>query len=47
VKRGHRIPAAQGSSGMACGLDPDGRLVAVLQAVEGQPEWQPHKVFLE
>lgn len=47
VKRGHRIPAGLGSSGMACGLDPDGRLVAVLQAVEGQAEWQPHKVFLE
>lgn len=47
VKRGHRIPAGPGSSGMACGLDPDGRLVAVLRAVEGQLEWQPHKVFLE
>lgn len=47
VKRGHRIPAGEGSSGMACGLDPDGDLVAILQAVEGQGEWQPHKVFLE
>lgn len=47
VKRGHRIPAGPGSSGMACGVDPDGSLVAVLQAVDGSAEWQPHKVFLE
>ena len=47
VRRGHRIPAAAGSSGMSCGLDADGDLVAVLQAVEGTAEWQPHKVFLE
>ena len=47
VKRGHRIPAGAGSSGMACGLDPEGGLVAVLQAVEEDAEWQPHKVFLE
>lgn len=47
VRRGHRIPAGAGSCGTACGLDPDGELVAVLRAVEGGSEWQPHKVFLE
>lgn len=47
VRRGHRIPAAPGSTGLACGLDAAGELVAILKpAVEGT-EWQPHKVFLE
>lgn len=47
VRRGHRIPAAPGSSGLACGLDAGGVLVAILKAADQGTEWQPHKVFLE
>lgn len=45
IRFGHRIPAEQGSSGMAKAIGPDGELVAVLEAIEGDNEWHPRKVF--
>ncbi len=45
IRFGHRIPAEPGSSGMAKAIGPNGELVAILEAIEGDEEWQPRKVF--
>lgn len=45
VRNGHRIPAEDGSSGLARAIGPDGDLAAVLEAVEDGAMWHPRKVF--
>jgi tRNA pseudouridine55 synthase len=44
VRNGHRIPAQEGSQGMARAVSEQGDLVAVIE-VAGN-EWQPRKVFM-
>lgn len=46
LRFGHPIPAGPGSSGMAKAVDPQGTLVAILEAVEAGSRWHPRKVFL-
>ena len=45
LRNGHRIEAEPGSEGLARALDPEGELVAVLEAVEDGTLWHPVKVF--
>ena len=47
IRRGHRVAAAPESSGLACGLDPQGELVAILESADEGQMWHPRKVFLE
>jgi tRNA pseudouridine55 synthase len=47
IRFGHAIPSEGETQGMARGLGPDGRLVAILEAVPGSREWHPRKVFLD
>jgi hypothetical protein len=46
LRFGHRIPADPGSDGLGRALDPEGTLIAIVEAVEGGSEWHPRKVFL-
>lgn len=46
IKHGQRIPAEAGDSGMARALSQQGDLIALLEAIEEDQEWQPRKVFL-
>ncbi|MFO7944373.1 MAG: tRNA pseudouridine(55) synthase TruB [Anaerolineales bacterium] len=46
IKHGQRIPADLGESGMARALSQQGDLIALLEAIEEDQEWQPRKVFL-
>jgi tRNA pseudouridine55 synthase len=46
VFHGHRLPAAPGSRGLARAIDPQGQLVAILEAVDGGAAWHPRKVFV-
>lgn len=47
IRRGHRVPAVPESSGLACGLNPQGELVAILESADEGQMWHPRKVFLE
>ncbi len=46
VRNGHRIPAEPGATGLAKAIGPDGDLVALLEVVNGDNEYQPRKVFI-
>jgi tRNA pseudouridine55 synthase len=46
VRNGHRIPAEPGVTGMVKAIGPDGDLVALLETVDGDSEYQPRKVFI-
>lgn len=46
VKHGHRIPAKPGESGWARALTEQGDLIALLEVIEGEHQWQPRKVFI-
>lgn len=45
LRNGHRIEAEPVSEGLARAIDPDGELVAVIEAVEDGTLWHPNKVF--
>jgi tRNA pseudouridine55 synthase len=45
IQHGHRVPAEEGSSGLARAVDSEGNLVAILEAVEDGSLWHPKKVF--
>lgn len=45
VRHGHRIPAEEGSEEMVRALTEQGDLVALLQFIPEDKEWQPKKVF--
>lgn len=45
IQHGHRVAAAEGSSGWARGISEQGELVALLEFDEASAEWQPRKVF--
>ena len=47
VRHGHRIPAEPGSPSMVRGITEQGDLVALLQFIEEDNEWQPKKVFFQ
>lgn len=47
IRLGHSVAAAPGSRGLACALDPQGELVAILEATDDGQQWHPRKVFLE
>ena len=46
IRNGHRIPAEPGAKGVAKAIGPDGDLVALLEIVNGDDEYQPRKVFI-
>ncbi len=46
IRFGHRIEAEAPASGIARAIDPDGDLVAILEAVEDGTQWHPQKVFI-
>lgn len=45
IRHGHRISAHEDKTGMARGISEQGELVALLEYVPEQGEWQPKKVF--
>jgi tRNA pseudouridine55 synthase len=45
VRHGHRIPAAEDATGWARAISEQGDLVALIEVVEEDREWQPRKVF--
>jgi tRNA pseudouridine55 synthase len=45
VRNGHRIPAKEGDTGWARAVSEQGDLVALMEVVEEDQEWQPRKVF--
>jgi tRNA pseudouridine55 synthase len=45
VRNGHRIPAEDGATGWARAISEQGDLVALMEVVEEDQEWQPRKVF--
>lgn len=45
VRNGHRIPAEEGITGWARAISEQGDLVALMEVVEDDQEWQPRKVF--
>lgn len=47
VRHGHRVPAESGSQGWARGVSQQGDLVALLEFIEEDGEWQPRKVFFQ
>lgn len=47
VRLGHSIEADGGAHGFACALDPEGELIAILEARDEGQHWHPRKVFLE
>jgi tRNA pseudouridine55 synthase len=46
VRHGQQIEAAGTAQGLARGVDEEGELVAILQAVEDGARWHPRKVFI-
>jgi tRNA pseudouridine55 synthase len=46
VRNGHRIPSEPGATGLAKAIGPDGDLVALLEVINGDNEYQPRKVFI-
>jgi tRNA pseudouridine55 synthase len=46
IKFGHRISAGPGSSGLARAINNEGKLIAILEAVEDGTLWHPRKVFI-
>lgn len=47
VRHGHRIPAEPGQTGLARAVSMQGDLVALIEVVEEDQEWQPRKVFFQ
>ena len=47
VRHGHRIPAEPGQTGMARAVSMQGDLVALVEVIEEDQEWQPRKVFFQ
>lgn len=47
IRLGHSIAAAPVARGLACALDPQGELVAILEATDDGQQWHPRKVFVE
>lgn len=47
VRHGHRIPAEPGQKGWARAISQQGDLVALIEVVEEDQEWQPRKVFFQ
>jgi tRNA pseudouridine55 synthase len=47
VRHGHRIPAETGSKGLARAVSMQGDLVALVEFVAENQEWQPRKVFFQ
>lgn len=47
VRHGHRIPAEPEDEGWARGVTEQGDLVALLEVIEEDGEWQPRKVFFQ
>jgi len=47
VRHGHRIPAETGQKGWARAVSQQGDLVALVEVVEEDQEWQPRKVFFQ
>jgi tRNA pseudouridine55 synthase len=47
IRLGHSLPAAPQAQGLACALDPQGELIAILEATADGAQWHPRKVFLE
>lgn len=47
VRHGRRIPAEPGSPSLVRGISEQGDLVALLEFVEEDTEWQPKKVFYQ
>ncbi len=45
VRHGHRLPAEEGETGWARAITEQGDLVALVEVVEEDQEWQPRKVF--
>jgi tRNA pseudouridine55 synthase len=45
IRHGRAIPANIEKVGMACGIKPDGRFIAILSADPENQVWQPKKVF--
>lgn len=45
VRNGHRIPLEESRSGWARAISEQGDLVALMEVVEEDQEWQPRKVF--
>ena len=46
IRFGHRIAAKNGAMGMARGVNSEGELVAILEAIEDGMYWHPRKVFV-
>lgn len=46
IKHGQRIPASPGDDGWARVLSEQGDLIALVEIIEGEQEWQPRKVFI-
>jgi len=47
VRHGHRVPAEPDQTGWARGVTQQGDLVALLEVVDDDQEWQPRKVFFQ
>jgi tRNA pseudouridine55 synthase len=47
VRHGHRVPAEPGVTGWARAVSQQGDLVALVEVVEEDQEWQPRKVFFQ
>jgi tRNA pseudouridine55 synthase len=47
VRHGHRIPADDDAVGMVRGVSEQGDLVALLEFIPDDQEWQPKKVFFQ
>lgn len=47
VRHGHRIPSEPDAKGWARGVTEQGDLVALLEVIEEDGEWQPRKVFFQ
>jgi tRNA pseudouridine55 synthase len=47
IRHGHRIPAEPGQTGMARAVSMQGDLVALVEVIEEDQEWQPRKVFFQ
>jgi tRNA pseudouridine55 synthase len=47
VRHGHRVPAEEGQTGWARAVSQQGDLVALVEVIEEDMEWQPRKVFFQ
>ena len=45
IRHGHRIPGEAGEAALVRGVSSDGELVALLEFVPEEKQWQPKKVF--